>query len=849
LTTHPATSRPMIWVTPSDREPILNKIESHPWAAASFDAMKNRVADAVQQHQVNPDTFLRGLPLLENTADSSAHPTLTQIHRNMASVSPEERSRTLQRFLAIGVDCGVLYFLTLDATYARCAADILHATVEAMVQMEPGESTNNGGLVYPNDHLYEARVVGAQLPLIYDFIAEYLKQGSTVHSLVVKGQCAFDFDNAQAVFRLYARLAIEHGIIDCNWPVLEMASLTHNVLALEDPAERSRLLEYVTHKDTPHQDSLKKVVAQFDRPGAIWPESFQYSGGVAELTTYIVALLLRQDPPVTLPDHFVRIPLSLARLHEFRFPNGDNICFGDGPRRSREDFRSYEVAYSIGLREANTELQQTFGARINLGFEQGKYERSARDAYHLSAHPYFEPLQLLWFESEVSGQMSAPPIRTTDELPFVGAVLQRNLSPDQNPSHGLMAAVHGGHHVHGHASGMALELYGCGEVLGACAGKGTYKTDEHENYRRIFAAYNNVIVNGASRSAGGWVNLEIDTVEKIALEPAAGARPVSSNHSFSVTGFNDERGPGAKARQERLVGIVRTSAKTGYYVDVFRSRSSLPDQFHDYLYHNIGDDLFIQSKDGELPLTDSPDRFVPAEGSEWSQNKSYLFPGWHVFERARVSQPFAEDLQVDFCAAKLDARMRLYIPGASGREYASAHAPQTKAAPEPYDKESTPVLVMRQTGEAWDRPFAVIYEPFAGSEDSGSIKSVSAFKNVSSDFNGFKVVSDVGGHLTTQYILVNPSPEGVFDDEALGVRFHGRYGVVSLNEDGVCTALYLGEGSELRFGPLVLTSVSGSPIAASVDLNQAAPTLTATASAELRLTDGKIVSSEVIRRN
>jgi hypothetical protein len=153
------TTRPMIWATPGDRDPILNKIESHPWAAASFDAIKNRVANAVQQHQENPDTFLRGLPLIEDEADPSAHPTLTQIDRNMASVAPQERSRTLQRHLVIGVDCGVLYFLTQDESYAQCAADILHATVEAMVRMKPGESTNNGGLIYPNDHLYDARSV------------------------------------------------------------------------------------------------------------------------------------------------------------------------------------------------------------------------------------------------------------------------------------------------------------------------------------------------------------------------------------------------------------------------------------------------------------------------------------------------------------------------------------------------------------------------------------------------------------------------------------------------------------------------------------------------------------------
>jgi hypothetical protein len=70
-----------------------------------------------------------------------------------------------------------------------------------------------------------------------------------------------------------------------------------------------------------------------------------------------------------------------------------------------------------------------------------------------------------------------------------------------------------------------------------------------------------------------------------------------------------------------LENIVRTSSKTGYYVDVFRSKSEHADQFHDYLYHNIGDAIHISSDQGNLPLTDSPDRFVPADGTQWVQNK------------------------------------------------------------------------------------------------------------------------------------------------------------------------------------------------------------------------------------
>ncbi|MEO6750384.1 MAG: hypothetical protein ABIZ04_01310, partial [Opitutus sp.] len=345
--------RPMIWVQPADRAEILHKIETQPWARDVFDAMKARVQDAVTRHQTDPDAFLRGLPLVVDAAHPHAHPTLALQGGNMASEPNRETRGKLQGFLLTGIDCGVLYFLTQDDAYASCAADILQATIEAMARMKPNESPANGGWIYPDDHLYEARALGAQLPLLYDFVAPYLHAGARVHHLETGQPGDFNFADAQQVFRTYARLAIEHGIIDANWPVLEMPSLTHNVLALDDPEERAGLLTYVTEKNTPHQDSLAKVVASYNTAGAVWPESLQYSSGVSHLATYLVALLRRQTPALALPVGYENIPLSLARLRDFRFPNGENIRFGDSPRRSGDGYDSYEIAYALGVREGD----------------------------------------------------------------------------------------------------------------------------------------------------------------------------------------------------------------------------------------------------------------------------------------------------------------------------------------------------------------------------------------------------------------------------------------------------------------------------------------------------------------
>jgi hypothetical protein len=838
--------RPFIWVTPADRPAILEKIETQPWARAAFEAMRLRVAAAVAEHREDPAAFLAGLPLIESSTDPKAHPTLALIRRNMASIPAAERRNSLQRYLLIGIDCGVLYYLTDEENYAQCAADILHTVVEAMVQMSPHDQDGNSGLIYPNDHLYEARALGAQVPILYDFVANFLQSGAPVYDVKRSTPVAFNFDHAQAVFRQYADLAINRGIIDCNWPVLEMSSLAHNALAIDDPAERAELLTYVTHVDTPHQDSLAKVMAEFERAGDVWPESFQYSGGVASISTYMVALLLRQDASITLPADFARIPNSISRINDFRFPNDDMIRFGDGPRRKSEDFDAYELAYLIGLRTDNSELMRKFGGLLSAGLESGRYRRMSPSNYNLGAHPYFEPLNLLWFAPEVHGTAPDLTLPTTDALPFVGALIQRNLSPDGDPSHGLMSVVLGGHHVHGHASGMSLELYGAGYVLGTPSGKGTYRTDEHENYRRLFASYNSVIVNGASRSKGGWVDLGINTVAPVALEPALGAAPVSPHHSFTLTSFRDDRGPGAKANQERLVGLVRTSDSTGFYVDVFRSVSELPSQFHDYLFHHVGDDLDLQAEHHTLPLRDTPDRFLPVAGAVWNSNQDYLFPGWHFFKNIRTSAPTSLDVMAEFVATKLKpdpVHMRLYIAGETDREYTSVFAPETKEAPDAYAKKSTPTLVMRQTGEAWHRPFAVVYEPFAGSANDGSIQTVTTIRDRTGVFSGFKVTSRVADHRITQIVLVQPTPSRLFTDESLGVTFRGRYAVITLDDQDQCTHLYLGEGSLLRYGQVELTTTSGAPSAASVDLSSPSPRITARTEVKLLLPDAPPITA------
>ena len=283
-------------------------------------------------------------------------------------------------------------------------------------------------------------------------------------------------------------------------------------------------------------------------------------------------------------------------------------------------------------------------------------------------------------------------------------------------------------------------------------------------------------------------------------------------------------------------------------MDVFRSKSALAHQFHDYVYHNLGDSALLSGADGPLLLSPTPKRFVPVPGAVWVHNRSYLFPGWHVFKEVKSSTEYGGDVTVDFSASKLTpspAHMRLFVPGMPGREYSQALAPYAKEAPEPYDKAPTPVLVVRQNGEAWTRPFAAIFEASSGGRNAASVQSVTALDGGGS-FAGFKVVSQINLHSLTQYVLVQPSAVSVFEDAQLGISFRGRYAIVTVNDRDECTSLYLGEGSRLRFKGIEMTSVKGGSTAASAELRGGTATVTANAPAELVLPGGKRIAAQVM---
>jgi hypothetical protein len=722
----------------------------------------------------------------------------------------QEQATAITKGLQDGIDCGVMFYLTGQENYAQCAADILFTFVNALPQIEANRDyTTNGGWLYQGDHLREVRIVSAQLPIIYDFVQPWLKEGGTAYDMASGELRTFDFEAMQDIFRTYIWLALNHGLYDSNWPALESPGLVHNMLGLDDAEERAATLPYYLTKDTEHvfehwsrgQPSLARITRKFKNPGDVWPESLGYSVHVASNLIYVMTVFDRLYPELGLGKRYRNVPAALNSYYNLRFPNGDTPYVGDGSRRQHVDFQTYEKALQLAVLNGNADQAETFADLLAASMASGTYDRAALNSRSYGWSHYLTPLQLLWSLDDPGGDENsdaAPPHPRSNHLPHAGLYIQRNISDAQPVKDSLMAYVAGGSYIHGHASGMEMELYGQGHVLGINSGNSTYGTAIHENYYRLFAAKNTVISNGASASSGGWIELGINTVTKVAMEPAPNQPAVSPKHSFSITSFFDEHNLVAPAEHQRTLALVKPSDSSGFYVDVFRARSDTPKQYHDYVYHNVGDSLRIQSDGRPLPMTADPERFQAPTKISWDMQRDFQHPGWHYFKDVETGEQTDKGYESIFAATELGdtpIHMRAMIPAGLVTEMTQVNGPPTKGAPRGYEKKPLPAFVMRHEGEAWDNPFVAVYESYG---DKPSVQTVERLMS-GNKFKGVKVTSSVDGEDLTHYILLQDGPDDVYEDNELDIAFKGRFGVVAVDGAGTLHDLYIGSGHHLDY--------------------------------------------------
>ncbi|KEZ94290.1 heparinase II/III domain-containing protein [Nonlabens ulvanivorans] len=785
--------RPFILVKSSERSEILNKIETETWANNIYLELKNKADVQIEKFYKNPTAFIKKLPFNWSDGNTNEFPPFQKTdhiengkHRNLDNATDEEwqPAELLIENLQTALDCSMMYYLTQDAKYAYVASSILYSFTKSVQKSELSDWRGRGGLLFPYDGFREVREIGYKLPLIYDFIHPYIKKEGKAFDIIKNQNVYFPISEVQNVFQTYANISVNYGHTGSNHSVLEATSLVYNALAIDDVAEREKWLSYFLTENTEHQDALNVMALNYKNQGDIWPETSQYLNHSTAKITKLMLVANRYQPSLKLARQYPNILFALPRLEYFVYPNGEIVRWGDGHRNARALYEAYENAYLLAKMDSLAELQEKFAPLLKKAIDAGKYQRKSPEA-------------LFWHTNSVETQSTTVELPRTDRVYHAGIVMQRNLSSTKNPKDGLMGFIGGAHMVHGHAEGMNMELYGEGQVLGVDHGRKKYGKDLHENYSRLYAAHNTVIVNGSSQGEGGWVNLGINTVQLISMEPKVGEVAVSPNHSFSQTSFEDDKGDKAEASQERTLALIRTSPTTGYYVDVFRSKSRLPNEYHDYLYHNIADKLIFETK--KLDLKKTPKRYMVNANGEWKRNQVYRNPGWHFFKKVKTSQPFTESVKATFKTEKLHPEtifMQLHIPGFQNREFTTVKAPITFESPAPYDELPTPTLIIRNKGEAWTNPFVVVFEPFNENEKP-TIQSVEKLEE-NNIYKGLKIESKTPTEKLTQYVITQ-SKNAVYTDKNLGIYFKGTFAVITLNKNNDVKSIYIGEGERLSY--------------------------------------------------
>ncbi|WP_158837374.1 hypothetical protein [Polaribacter sp. L3A8] len=782
---------PVIWVTEAERADLLEKIDKYDWAKSVVNQLHKRVDTKLKIHQSNPNIILSTIPDFakhdrENT-ERKASP-IAAGHNNVLTLASES---------------GMLYFLTKDEKYAQFSADILAYYIDVIAPLTPETTTICG------NEFFDPRTTYAPFAIAYDFIYNYLtKPNIKVYNKAKNTRVAFNNNKAQKaianivgnVMQEYGK-PDEHGKIVSNHPILTAPGALFSIFCIDDDAERNRLFNVFWQKGTAHQNSFKNTILPMFGEQGIWPESLSYS--FMPIITMVLNIVDRIHPEMNVTQDYQNIFEGNFLFDHLRHPNRKFVRFGDSKRNNDGTQDLYRYTLSIAERRGYSNLKKQAQIALSQAYTaQGGYKpRITNDIFN-----NFKPLELFWglpIPAHTQGDINFN--KPTVLVKHAGVALQRNYVEKNNELYGLSGIIGGAHYVHSHLTGISMELYGAGYIMAPNAGLpksvSERKIPLHENYFRLYAGNNTVIINGTSHGLqpGSWKDgayVWQNKTVNIASEPKHLENPISKNFSFATQFLNDDVN---KATQQRTLSTIRTSDKTAYYLDVFRSKSLNENKFHDYIYHNIGDETIITNrKDDVLKVT-------PTNQYKNDIGDPVQSPGWRYFENTKVTKSTNKAVNIRFDINDDKRYMHMFVPKGTNRTYTKALTPATREAEGDYINKKTQVLAIRQKGEAWDRPFIAVLEP--STTKKASVQSIEPLMD-GAKIVGAKVVSKVKKRVITDYIISQENQNATYNNIKLNLTFKGRFGIVRVEEEKNKStySLYIGDGETLRFKIYKVTS-------------------------------------------
>jgi len=728
------------------------------------------------------------------------------------------------QIISIAQDAAFLYWYTGDEKYGKLAYDVFDTYMTGMFYRKEPIDLNHG---------HDQTLVGLQafevihedivMPLTigYDFLYGYIQKHNPSKLPTYK-----------ETFSKWADIIIKNGVSFNNWDLIEARFIAYIALILDNDnayADKKGCLYYldrILNINATRQWSLKDLMAYgFDVNTGIWNECPGYSQGVVGDFTGFINLFdntLNNDIQPAMP----LVTKAVEALPQYLFPNGYIVGFGD-THYSRLNTSSVENMIRNAQRFGKKDQEILFTKELKMlrGFNKQVFQtmggRGLQALFDRSA---------LKLNDTIKAAQPKDFITPLFYAPNASWLVQRS---GYNPKNALMISQAGSLGNHMHANGIAMELYGKGVVMAPEGGIGTsYLSGDYAEYYSQFPAHNTVCVDGIS---------SYPVMKSNHAFVLKGNYPVSNQKTdyfpsvtYSELYFIE---PETNSDQQRLMGIIRTSDSTGFYVDIFRSkRKSGGERYHDYIYHNIGQDVVVtdpQNKVLTLTKTDKP---------TFADVNIMGFDYWYNNKSVSTTSDFKATFRLGV-PQKDSILMNMWMKGDQNREIFSVMAPKSTAygrddmLPRDIEELPLPTIMVRQKGEAWNHPFAAIYEPSTSSQPS-SVKNIISFKPalVSEDFIGLAVETKSG---QKNYIFSSTNLKHITYN---GMSVSASYAVVS-KKDNRLNYLFIGKGTNIGSNGYSITSIK--PVTAALQTEKETMWYSADEPSTLTIPEGVMNTSTV----
>ena len=639
---------------------------------------------------------------------------INKVTGKMEKISPAKTGCNIagvnRYIIGIARDAARIYAATGDMRYGQMAAKVFDVYMKGIAYRNVPIDLNHG---------HQQTLVGmTTFEVIHEDVINELTQMYPLIKPLVKDDQAV----IEAGFKKWAENIIANGVPHNNWNLFQADFITKIALVLQDNQAyadgkgKQYYLDYIVNQNSIRQWSMNKLIDfGFDANSKTWYESPGYSTTVLS-SICDFANMLDEKAGIDLFKQRPILTEAVKTSAEYLFPNRMIAGFGD-THPGYLNTGGIDQVLKYATRHKNKNLI----SEMNL----------LKNAVAPKA-----PI------SEIEAYTS-----TLFYAPNVSWIAMRS---GMDKQHDLMASVNASLGNHQHANGISLELYGKGYVLGPDAGIGRtlYSGLDYLEYYSQMPAHNTVVVDGVSSYP---VMMSQHAFKVVASYPEVSKeQPASKKLSekklsiqkdselkdkitYATVSFIE---PETQALQQRTTAIVKTSAKGGYYIDVFRSKKKEGgDKTHDYFYHNLGQEMKVMDATSGQPLDMKPTEELAFAGGHLYAY-SYIYDKKSAEMQNSVKTQFVTKILDDKVVEAMDGQreitMTMWMKKDENRTIFQALSPVNleyeRMPNQPYKVDEQPVLtfVARQKGEAWNHPFVCVYEPSSDTEP-GDIASVDYF--------------------------------------------------------------------------------------------------------------------------